>query len=210
MFRNLSICLFPLMLLLTGCSIEASLQDLAGLRGPKLPPGIDITNKQPIAGVVTDPAICDFAKSEILVGPSGKADGVTELQFAIQLMNSDNTVVQGYVPQFTVIKGLGTVPVVCTASDEYGFSVCSIRSSEPGIKTLQVTNLADYQGQKDLLFDAIVKEATRIVSSGGEVTVATHPSGWQMTGSVGSQYGDIMVQKNGYKLRLGAAGIAIE
>lgn len=210
MFRNLAINLLPLLLLLTGCSIEASLQDLAGLRGPKLPPGIDITNKQPIAGVVTDPAISDFAKSEILVGPAGKADGVTELQFAIQLMNSDNTVVAGYVPQFTVIKGLGTVPVVCTPSDDFGFSVCSIRSSEPGIKTLQVTNLGSFQGQKDLLFDAVVKETTRIVSSGGEVTVATHPSGWQMTGAVGSQFGSAMAEKNGYKLRLGAGGVAIE
>lgn len=211
MFRDFKVALLTiLMLALTGCSLEASLQDIAGILGPKLPPGIEITKKQPISGIVTDPSISDFAKSEILVGYSGKADGITELQFAIQLMNSDNTVVAGYVPEFSVIKGLGTVPVICSASDNYGFSVCSIRSSEPGIKTLQVTNLGEFTGEKDVLFDAVALEATRIVSSGGEVGVAKHPSGWQMTGTVGSQFGSVVVEKNGYKLRLGAGGAAIE
>jgi|GEM_PF-1848101 len=201
--------LLILNLFLTGCGIEASLQNLAGLSAPKLPPGIELP-KRPVAGVVTDPENSDFLNSEILVGSHGIADGVTILQFAIRLMNSDNTVVAGYTPQYSVTKGTGVIASECSPSDNFGISICNLRSTDSGIKTLRFENLVDFHPEKDVVFDAPVKEATTIGSSGGEVHEATSPTGWRMTATVGTQYDKAVVSKSGYKMNMGAAGSAIE
>ncbi|UXR66024.1 hypothetical protein EZJ49_07155 [Bdellovibrio bacteriovorus] len=205
---NLAIALISLMFFTSGCSLEASLQDLAGLKTPKLPPGIEIAER-PVKGVITDPAKADFAKSEIYVGSNGKADGRTELEFVIQLMNSDDTVVAGFVPEFTITQGTGVYPLTCSASDEFGISICSLRATDPGIKTVSVNNLGMALSQ-NVVFDAITKESTQIVSAGGDITVASDPKGWRMTGTVGTQYDRAEVKKDGYKLRLGAGGAAID
>nr|BFD60426.1 hypothetical protein CKG001_25330 [Bdellovibrio sp. CKG001]BFD63841.1 hypothetical protein BdHM001_25220 [Bdellovibrio sp. HM001] len=208
MYWNLAIALISLMYFTSGCSLDASLQNLAGLKVPKLPPGIEIAER-PVKGVVTDPSKADFAKSEIYVGSNGKADGLTELEFVIQLMNSDDTVVAGYVPEFSITKGTGVYPLSCSASDEFGISVCSLRASDPGIKTVSVSNIGIALA-RDMIFDAISKDSTQLVSAGGDVSVASDPKGWRMTGTVGTQYDRAEVKKDGYKLRLGAGGASID
>ncbi|WP_374079312.1 hypothetical protein [Bdellovibrio bacteriovorus] len=194
---------------LTGCGLEASLENLAGLSSPKLPPGIELP-KRPVAGVVTDPEKSDFLNTEILVGSHGIADGQTILQIVVRLMNSDNTVVAGYVPEYSITNGTGVIKGSCTASDNFGVSVCSLRSTDSGIKTVRLENTADFHPEKDVVFDAPVKEATTIGSSGGDVHEASDPKGWRMTASVGTQYDKVIVQKNGYQLRLGPVGSVTE
>lgn len=192
-----------------GCSLEANLQKLAGLSGPALPPGIDIS-KLPVVGVETDPEKSDFANSRIYVGSHGVADGVSVLQFVIHLLNSNNTAVAGYVPEFSITKGTGVIKGSCSASDNFGISICSIRSTDSGIKTVRLENAKDVHPEEDIIFDAPVKETTVIGSSGGDVHEATDPRGWRMTGVVGTQYDKVVAKKNGYQFRQGPIGSITE
>nr|WP_295899572.1 hypothetical protein [uncultured Bdellovibrio sp.] len=209
MNRYVLALLMATFMFLTGCGLEASLEDLAGLSSPKLPPGIELP-KRPVAGVVTDPEKSDFLNTEILVGSHGVADGERILQIVVRLMNSDNTVVAGYVPEYSITNGTGVIKGACTASDNFGVSICSLRSTDSGIKTVRLENTADFHPEKDVVFDAPVKETTTIGSSGGDVQEVSNPRGWRMTATVGTQYDKVVTSKNGYQLRVGPVGSVTE
>ncbi|KHD87883.1 MAG: hypothetical protein OM95_12765 [Bdellovibrio sp. ArHS] len=200
-----------LSLLITGCGIEASLQNLAGTAGPKLPPGI-VLPERPVAGVITDPSKADFENTEVLVGSHGISDGASQLLVVVRLMNSDNTVVQGYRPDYSVTKGTGVVKAECSLSDSYGVSICAMKATDSGVKSIRYENLADFHPEKDVVFNAPVKESTTIGVGGGAggSNVATNPRGWKMTAAVGTQYDKVVAQKNGYKLLMGPVGSAVE
>ncbi|WII71540.1 hypothetical protein QJS83_13810 [Bdellovibrio sp. 22V] len=187
--------------ILTGCGLEASLESL-GLTSPKLPPGIELP-KRPVTGVVTDVSKSDFKNTEIVVGQHGLADGTTELFVVIRLMNSDNTVIQGYRPDYSITKGTGVIETDCSVSDSFGVSICSLRSHDAGIKTMELNNIADHHVETDLVFDAPTKEQTVVDNSGGDVGEATSPSGWKMTATVGTQFDKASAEGNGYKFKAG-------
>ncbi|WP_373999336.1 hypothetical protein [Bdellovibrio bacteriovorus] len=201
-----------LTLLLTGCGIEASLENLAGLNGPKLPPGI-VLPERPIAGVVTDPSKADFENTEVLVGSHGISDGNSQLLVVVRLMNSDNTVVQGYRPDYSVTKGTGVVKADCSLSDSYGVSICAMKATDSGVKSIRYENLADFHPEKDVVFNAPAKETTTVGvggGGGGGTHEASNPKGWRMTATVGTQYDKVVAQKNGYKLLMGPVGATVE
>lgn len=212
MFRNLWVLLLPFALLTSACSLEANIDSLlkdALSSPPKLPAGVNLPTR-PISGVVTDAAASDFLLSESFVGSHGVADGETPLMVVVRLMNSDNTVVAGHVPELEVVTGTGVIKAPCTASDNFGIAMCPIKSTDSGVKTIKFTNFNGFVVEKELVFDSPVKETTVIGSSGGEMQELSNPRGWKMSGTVGTSYGKVIAEDRGWKLYVGPISSNLE
>lgn len=212
MNRNVVALLLPIFLISSGCSLDAKINSLlkeALSSPPKLPAGVSIPER-PIAGVVTDAANSDFQLSEAFVGSHGVADGETPLVVVIRVMNSDNTVVAGFVPEYNITSGTGVIKAACSPSDNFGLALCPIKSTDSGKKVLQFTNLNGFDVEKEVVFDSPVKEATVIGSGGGEVQELSDPRGWKMTGTVGTSTDKVVAESNGWKLYIGPVSSALD
>ncbi|MDZ4661487.1 MAG: hypothetical protein SGJ18_07675 [Pseudomonadota bacterium] len=147
-------------------------------------------------------SIIDFLKTEIIVGGSNLADGTAEMIVIVHLKNSDNTVVPNYKPTYLVTSSLGIIPGECTLSSSDGVSVCVLKSTKDGTKSLKLTN-ALVGLEKIIDFQAILAGQIFGVAAGakkGMTTVAGH----KINLSVGeSPKGQNSVTASGYKVSAG-------
>jgi hypothetical protein len=155
--------LFVLLISITGCGkISGSIKSLA-------PNGIN-----------------DFLKSQILVNGPGVADGTTALVVLLRLMNSNNTIVVGFQPDYRVLSGTGLSPAACSISDNTGTSVCLLRSTMPGVKRIKIGNIDTLSLEKDVTFNPkpISKNIFTLASGGGKGTGIGAASGYQVQASI--------------------------
>jgi hypothetical protein len=151
-------------------------------------------------------SINDFLKTQILVSSPAQADGISPLVFVIQLKNSNDTPVANYVPTYTIRDGSGViVPSSCTSSDADGISVCLLKSTVPGSKTLQLTNaLAGLTTTVD--FSSSTTTGKAVVVSGSKAH-STTSGGFSAQWAVGSPAkGVSLTSSGGYKVTLSLQG----
>lgn len=207
MFRDPKLLLISLFLFLAGCSIDANIT--RNLMPIDLPTGV-VLPSVPISGVAKDNQESDFAHSQTAVGQHGIADGTSILRVVIRLINSDDTLVIAYQPRYEVATGTGVLVGSCTVSDNYGVSICNVRATEPGLKTLEFKfPSAGTSKSLDVVFNSPVKETT-VIGDGGEVIEATDPKGWRMSGAVGTSYDRVISSKSGWKMYIGSAAAVID
>jgi hypothetical protein len=82
----------------------------------------------------------DFEHTQIETTGAAPADGESKLIVTVHLKNSDDSPVVGFRPSFSVSLGTGLNAATCSASTSSGDSTCSVTSSDPGVKTIQLTN----------------------------------------------------------------------
>ena len=147
-------------------------------------------------------SILDFLKTEILVGGSNLADGAAEMIVIIHLKNSDNSIVPNYKPTYQVTSSLGVTLGDCTISSSEGVSVCVLKSTKPGGKSLKLTN-ALVGLEKLIDFQALAGGQIFGVASGAQKNMAT-PLGHKINLSAGeSPRGQNSVTAGGYKISAG-------
>lgn len=125
-----------------------------------------------ISGSLTKIGINDFLKTEFIASAPAPADGVSSVVVGLQLKNSDNSPVPAYKPQFEVTSGGSIINPGCTTSDNNGISACIVRSIEPGVKTLQLTN-AKVGLKQNVTFTAPSGARSILLSSGATVPATT-------------------------------------
>lgn len=115
------IAAFTTGLLLSGCSIDVSIEDITGN---------------------------DFLKSTILATSRGVGDGQTSATVVVLLKNSTGKLVTNYKPSFVFIDnngssytGNGITYSDCTSSNAQGISTCVIRSITIGPRKLLFNNI---------------------------------------------------------------------
>lgn len=129
-----------------------------------------------------DPAITelvqarDFLNTSIIVPGNGVANDVTVFNLTIQLRNNNNTVIQNFVPEYTIISGSSfSAELGCTPSNQRGLSYCGFRTSAPGIRRIQLTNIPNVTPLIEKDFEFIPKQVqTFAVSSGGLTNALTN------------------------------------
>ena len=93
----------------------------------------------------------DFKRSVIISSGPVAADGVSPLLVVVDLLNSDGTPVVLFTPTYEIQSGLGVVASECTPSNTNGAATCILKSLQPGVKHLAVTNVK-IALEKDLTF----------------------------------------------------------
>jgi hypothetical protein len=143
----------------------------------------------------------DFEKTEIIASDIGIADGSDELVVAIQLKNSDNSVVEEYKPQYQVVSGSVAYQGPCTKSSNLGISVCILKAIQPGTKKLRLLN-AKVGLEKEVLFALRGTQSTTSLVAASGVQIPTS-GGYKANLSVGPWVNSKAVQTpNGYKVYL--------
>jgi hypothetical protein len=94
---------------------------------------------QSSASPTSNPNLNDDFAHTVISADIGVADGQTPLQVSVHLVNSNGTVVANYTPQYA-ISGGGVEPGPCTASDQNGYSNCTVLTTILGNKTFELTN----------------------------------------------------------------------
>lgn len=82
----------------------------------------------------------DFLKTEIIVGGTNLADGVSQMVVVVHLKNNNNTPVVNYKPTYTVTPATGLITAECSTSTNAGVSVCVLKSTSAGVKVFKLTN----------------------------------------------------------------------
>jgi hypothetical protein len=147
----------------------------------------------------------DFEKTEIIASDIGIADGSDELIVAVQLKNSDNSVVSEYRPEYDIVQGTVAFKGPCTASTDMGISVCILKAIQPGTKKLRLLN-AKVGLEKEVLFALRGTSSTSGLVAGSDVQVGTN-GGYKANVSVGPWVSSAAVPTNsGYKVFLSVQG----
>lgn len=92
---------------------------------------------------ISESTLSDFAKSRIVSHDDVLADGSSQMMVRVQLQHADGRYASGFTPNISIISGVGVVNDGCTVSDENGYSICKLRSTIFGSKSISL-NLADY------------------------------------------------------------------
>ena len=110
-------------------------------------------------------SLIDFKKSRIDILGTGVANGSTFLYLEVRSINSNGSVNTGWVPQLSIASGAATIIHSCSATDGYGVSRCSLTSTVPGIKTVQLDNALNttVQGFAEFITPILSKTITSIV-----------------------------------------------
>ena len=144
-------------LLLANCSLEIGIEDLSGP---------------------------DFLKSSVVSETVGIADGVNELVVTVELRNSDDTLVVGHTPILSLLSGDSVTLVGCTVSNDNGLSVCRLKSSIVGVKTIAFGNIK-IDLTEDVVFDPPSRNGTfQQVLSAAQNNV--NASGYSVTSQLGA------------------------
>lgn len=152
-------------------------------------------------------SIVDFLKTEIIVGGTNLADGTSEMIVIIHLKNSDNTVVPNYKPTYTVTSSVGITAGECTVSSSEGVSVCVLKSTKAGTKSLKLTN-ALVGLEKIIDFQAMAGGQIFGIASGAQKGMST-PAGHKVNMSAGeAPRGQKAVTSGGYKVSAGVGTAA--
>lgn len=146
----------------------------------------------------------DFLNSKISSNSSALADGKASVTVKLTFINSDGSMVEGFLPEYEITSGAGVLTEKCTLSDAQGSSVCELRATQSGIKKFKIINLPEgVRLERDVSFFALgltptlaAADASTVQSSGGSGykmqssagqtmgdQQATAPGGWKMTGS---------------------------
>lgn len=159
-----------------------------------------------IEGTIGGPRIIDFQKTEIIAGGPVEADGTSQLLVAIHLKNSDNTPVSNYLVTYTVTSNAGVSANQCTSSDSNGVSICIIKSTILGTKTVTLTN-AKVGLSKNIEFIASQGIQRLNILSASQVK-ATTPQGSKVQVNLGNSVKSIRHQTaGGYEVILSLQGV---
>lgn len=166
--------------------------------------GCDLSNQ--IKGSINAPFEDDFLKTEIIANGPIPADGATPLVLAIQLKNSNNHPVKNYKPLYDVTASAGIVAGDCTTSDVHGVSVCIVKSTVAGTKTVTLTN-AKIGLTKNIDFvQSIAQQKAELVP--GAVVKGTTPQGSKVQVSVGRYLkGASFTTADGSKVKFSLQGV---
>jgi|GEM_PF-3475688 len=142
----------------------------------------------------------DFLLSSIVSTTRGVSDGITELLMTIELKNSDGSFVEGFTPEISIISGIPATFVGCSPSNAAGISVCSFRSSTPGLVTVGTSvglSNALIELTEDLIFEAPQQSGSfvQIVSSALNNVDA---NGYTVTSHIGAPVKGLRQVVNGY------------
>ncbi|RYZ76111.1 MAG: hypothetical protein EOP05_06015 [Proteobacteria bacterium] len=143
----------------------------------------------------------DFKNSRINSTGPRVANGSLSLVFNVVLLNSDNSPVEGFTPEYTVIIGTGVTPFPCSPTDAQGVATCSMKSVKAGAKRISITNV-DITLQTDLMFTLpatgdsqfSVTAASAVLRSGAHTftaTVGSNETGIKKTNGTYSFYGSV-------------------
>ena len=155
-----------------------------------------------ISGSLTKIGLNDFLKTEFIASAPAPADGVSSVLVGLQLKNSDNSAVPAYRPEFESVSGGSIINPGCTTSDKNGISACMVKSIEPGVKTLVLTN-AKVGLKQSVTFTAPTGARSIILSSGSTVP-ATTSAGSKLTISFGKAFkASRQVTSGGYVVKMG-------
>lgn len=144
----------------------------------------------------------DFQRSEIINNGPGIADGQSELLMAIQLMNSDGSVVKQFKPTYEIISGTGVIPAACTTSNINGVSTCLLKATQPGVKRVSVTNIK-ITLEGDITFNTpTAKPILGLASASKKQTSGTYT----LSATVGAQEPGPVKTSGTYKLFGGVQG----
>jgi len=126
----------------------------------------------------------DFLMTEIVTNSPGIANGVSDLIVLIHIKNSDGAPVANYRPEFSITSGVGLTSGSCTLSSSQGVAVCILRATQPGVRTLQLTN-ARVGLSTQIRFDLPSggKQVIGLASAGQQR--GTTASGYQVEASAG-------------------------
>ncbi len=145
--------------------------------------------------------INDFAKTEIIVGGSNLANGISDMIIVVHLKNSDNSPVVDYKPTYNVTPLSGMTNIECSKSTGAGISVCVLRSTVAGFKNFKLTN-AKVGLQKDVEFINPSKGQILSIVAGANHKMQT-PAGHLVSLSAGDiGTGVKAVTSGGYKVSL--------
>lgn len=148
----------------------------------------------------------DFLKTQLIAGAPVAADGVSQLLVGVQLKNSDNSPVSDYLPAYSISSGSGVIKSTCTNSDANGVSACILKSTVPGIKTMQLTNgLVGLSQHVQFIEPAGFQRMSLVPSS---QVRGTTPQGSVAQITLGNQFqGNSLKTAGGYQVKLSVQGL---
>ncbi len=158
-------------------------------------------SKGTITGTFKHASIQDFKKSEIISNGPAAADGQSDLLIVIQLTNSDSTPVVGFRPTYTVVSGGGVTALPCTTSNSNGVSTCILRSTQVGVKTILVNNVAIVL-KSDVVFTTPMGRSVFGAIAGAKKITSTD-SRYELLGNFGNQEPGAVKTSGRYTLKGG-------
>lgn len=131
-----------------------------------------------IRGAIKIP-IHDFLNSTILNYGPAIANDSDLVRVDVQLINSNNTFVPNYRPEFLIVNGMGVTPLTCSLSDAEGRSTCHFRSTQGGVKRIRMAE-AKHPMEHDIEFISPLRfgEVLGFISTGETDAVTGTYSHW--------------------------------
>lgn len=146
----------------------------------------------------------DFLKSSVISETVGVADGINELVVTVELRNSDDSLVVDHTPSLELISGSSVTLVGCTTSNSLGISVCRLKSSLAGTKTISFANIL-IELTEEVVFTPPSRNGTflQIVSAAQNKVNA---SGYTVTTHLGAPIHGLHQEPSGYEVFTSTTG----
>lgn len=159
-----------------------------------------------ITGSITDLATrADFKKSVLIVSGTAVANGSDQLTVYVRLLNSDGSVITNFTPTYFIQSGKIVQGRPCFPSDDHGLSICILKATSTGTRTLVIDNLKTVVLKEQIQFTPIPRNNNllQVVSGSQQFGFA---GSYSIRGTVGNATSTLKQVSSGYTVYASVQG----